>query len=118
MGIPAALAAQSECIPVPTGENATIVLPLAAAPQLDGTLLPVGAEIQVGALRNGQWFCAGKLIWEEENTALVAYGEDGFTEGLHTGEAFQYRVLLPDGCLTDSVQVLYEDEPGFQAGVY
>ncbi|MCB0560166.1 MAG: gliding motility-associated C-terminal domain-containing protein [Lewinellaceae bacterium] len=118
LGLPAALAAQPECTPVPTGENATIILPVAAAPQLDGAPLPIGTEIQAGALRNGQWFCAGKVIWEAENTALIAYGEDGFTEGLQGGEAYRFRALLPGGCLADSVSVIYEDSPGFQAGIY
>lgn len=103
---------------MPTGENATIILPVAAAPQLDGAPLPIGTEIHAGTLRNGQWFCGGKVIWEANNTALIAYGEDGFEEGLQDGEAYRFRVLLPSGCLADSVSVIYEDNPGFQAGMY
>lgn len=76
-----------------TGENATIVLPLAAQPHyLSGTPLAAGDEI---AIFNQAGVCGGSALWQTENLAITVWGDDAMTDsldGLTPGDTLCFRV--------------------------
>ncbi|MBN1348982.1 T9SS type A sorting domain-containing protein [candidate division KSB1 bacterium] len=76
-----------------TGNNATVVIPTAANPNIDGTALVTGDEI--GAFTPGG-LCVGAVVWTEgANAALTVWGDDDQTtevDGIKAGEAIMYRL--------------------------
>lgn len=78
-----------------TGNNATIILPAAADPNIDGTALADGDWIGVFA-DNG--LCCGRAQWAGANLSITAWGDDSQTagkDGFTAGDAVHYRVYRP-----------------------
>jgi hypothetical protein len=63
-----------------TGENATIIIPVEAAPGFsNGTPLSAGDEI--GVFTSGG-LCCGALVWEEKNAAITVWGDNAVTDSV------------------------------------
>ncbi len=60
-----------------TGANATLVIPASADPRIGDERLDVGDEI---AVMDSSGRCAGRVVWNGENVALTAWGDDPMTE--------------------------------------
>lgn len=87
-----------------TGASATLTIPEEATPSVDEEALPEGAEI---AAFTDEGVCAGHVVWEGENTALVVWGDDSQTEdkdGFEAEEPITLRIWDPE---TDEV---YEND--------
>jgi hypothetical protein len=79
-----------------TGNNATVVLPTGANPNIEGTLLANGDYV---GLFNSQGLCCGYSRWEEQNMSITAWGDDDQTpqiDGFIAGELIRYRVYQPN----------------------
>ncbi|MBN2028873.1 T9SS type A sorting domain-containing protein [bacterium] len=75
-----------------TGNNATVILPTDANPNIDGVPLEnddyVGVFTQTG-------LCCGWSQWEDQNMSITVWGDNGQTpevDGFQTGEEIDYRV--------------------------
>ncbi|MBN1999288.1 T9SS type A sorting domain-containing protein [candidate division KSB1 bacterium] len=83
-----------------TGDNATVVVPVAANPQFsDGSALATGDEIGVFTTLD---VCCGATIWQSVNTAITVWGDDVITEGVDgftAGDTFRFRVWKKSGNL-------------------
>lgn len=75
-----------------TGNNATVVLPTTANPNIGGSPLQNGDYLGVFTPAG---LCCGWSQWTSQNTAITAWGDDDQTtetDGLKTGEKINYRV--------------------------
>ena len=75
-----------------TGNSATIVLPVAANPNIDGTPLMHGDYIGVFTPSG---LCCGWSQWQGANMSITAWGDDDQTaavDGFQVGEKLSYRV--------------------------
>jgi len=97
-----------------TGSSHTIILLASSSPLLNGAPLPAGSYIGVfydagsGALQ-----CGGSQQWDNANTSLTAFGNDGTPKnGFNTGELFRFKYLLPNGKIIDSVTATFAAPPG------
>ncbi|MBN1541045.1 hypothetical protein JW992_02790, partial [candidate division KSB1 bacterium] len=81
------------CFRSNTGENATIILPVDASPHYsDGKTLEVGDEI---GLFNHKGHCCGAAVWQGENLAITAWGDDAMTDtldGFAADDTLRFRV--------------------------
>ena len=75
-----------------TGNNATVILPTAANPNIEGVALNNGDYVGVFTPAG---LCCGVEQWHVENMAITVWGDDDQTtevDGMQTGEELQYRV--------------------------
>jgi SprB repeat/Secretion system C-terminal sorting domain len=94
----------------PTADNATIVIPTSAMPMLGNQALPAGTLI--GVFNTNQQLC-GVATWNgATNIALTVYGFEAGGRGLTSGEAFKFRIKLPDNRMLTSVQATYTTASG------
>jgi SprB repeat/Secretion system C-terminal sorting domain len=94
----------------PTADNATIVIPTSAMPMLGNQALPAGTLI--GVFNTNQQLC-GVATWNgATNIALTVYGFEAGGRGLTSGEAFKFRVKLPDNRMLTNVQATYTAASG------
>jgi hypothetical protein len=80
-----------------TGTDATIVVPKNINPQINGRDILSGDGIGAFYLDEGEYKCAGYVIWEGQNAAFTVWGDDTQTEekdGFATDE--KYRIKLWD----------------------
>ncbi len=78
-----------------TGNNAVIVLPVAANPNIDGAALANGDYIGVFS---SMGLCCGWSIWNGQNLSLTAWGDNDQTpaiDGLGGNEMINYRIFRP-----------------------
>ncbi len=61
-----------------TSGSATILIPVDAAPAVEGAPLEAGDEI---AVFTAEGDCAGSLVWAGQNAALAVWSDDSFVEG-------------------------------------
>lgn len=113
MNSPAAAQAHFSCN-TNTGNNATVVIPASANPNIDGIPLNTGDEIAV-VMENNQ--CAGSVVWEAgKNAALTVWGDDDQTtekDGLAAGDAMRFRVWRKSADReVDNVSVTYSQGDG------
>lgn len=74
-----------------TGNNATMIIPVSAHPDVGGTSLSDSDEI--GAF-SPAGLCVGAIVWENVNDALTVWGDDDQTpvvDGLLAGQKISYR---------------------------
>jgi hypothetical protein len=63
-----------------TGENATVIVPVEAAPRYSsGTSIATGDEI--GVFTTGG-LCCGAMVWEEKNAAITVWGDNAVTDSV------------------------------------
>ncbi|GMQ81589.1 MAG: hypothetical protein BMS9Abin05_1021 [Rhodothermia bacterium] len=76
--------------------NATLILPLSAAPTINSIPLAVGSEVAVFSAEPGaQELCVGVLTWKNVNSALTIWGDDPITpvrDGLRLSNQFSFRI--------------------------
>ncbi|MCH8247776.1 MAG: tandem-95 repeat protein [Bacteroidetes bacterium] len=76
--------------------NATLILPLSAAPTVNSMPLAVGSEVAVFSTEPGaQELCVGVLTWKNVNSALAIWGDDPVTpvrDGLRLSNEFSFRI--------------------------
>ncbi|MDM7925999.1 MAG: FlgD immunoglobulin-like domain containing protein [bacterium] len=75
-----------------TGNNATVILPAAAGPNIDGT--PLAAGDWIGVFTDAG-LCCGRAQWAGANLSVTAWGDDSQTtakDGFSAGETVHYRV--------------------------
>ena len=74
-----------------TGNNATVVVPASANPNIAGTLLASGDEIGVFTPGGS---CVGAVAWNGSSTAIAVWGASTLPvmPGIQPGEAMSYRV--------------------------
>ncbi len=80
-----------------TGTDATIVVPKNINPQINGRDILSGDGIGAFYLDEGEYKCAGYVIWEGQNAAFTVWGDDTQTDekdGFATDE--KYRIKLWD----------------------
>ncbi|MCK5739200.1 BACON domain-containing protein, partial [bacterium] len=78
-----------------TGSNATIVLPTAANPTIDGESMHNG---DYAGIFTAGGLCCGYAMWEGDNLAITAWGDDSQTteiDGLVPDERIFYRAFSP-----------------------
>ena len=79
-----------------TSKNATIAVPVAINPTLDGQALKNGDAIGAFFLRDGAPVCGGYCIWQTgQSGAITAYGDDEISplkDGFSEGELINYRI--------------------------
>jgi hypothetical protein len=89
----------------PTADNATIVIPTSSMPTVGNQPLPAGTLI--GVFNTNQQLC-GVATWTgAANIALTVYGFEAGGRGLTSGEAFKFRIKLPDNRMLTNVQATY-----------
>jgi len=93
-----------------TGNNATVILPTNANPDIEG--MPLADGDYVGVF-NSSGLCCGYSCWQGQNLAITVWGDDDQTpqiDGLIIGERLHYRVYQPDEQKEwNCVQVYYEN---------
>ncbi|MFO7889770.1 MAG: fibronectin type III domain-containing protein [bacterium] len=98
---------------VETGNNATVVLPTEADPNIDGTPLINGDYIGVFTPAG---LCCGYAQWQGENLSLTVWGDDsqtGEVDGFQSGETISYRVYrLSESKEWSTVMVAYSQGTG------
>lgn len=75
-----------------TGNNATVILPVTANPNIDGDPLEKGDYIGVFS-PNG--LCCGVAQWQDQNRSIIAWGDNDqtpITDGFADGERIYYRL--------------------------
>ena len=91
-----------------TGNNATVILPNDVSIINDGLTLAAGDEIALFASDN---LCAGVGVWDGNNLAITAWGDNAQTrakDGLANGESIQLRIWnQSDGSEYDNVDAVY-----------
>ncbi len=99
-----------------TGSDATLIVPLAAAPSLNGVPLETDDEI---AVFTTDGLCAGFLRWTEIDAAFTIWGDDSLTpekDGFVAGEALAFRLWdASEGreVPNDGISVTYDDRRTF-----
>lgn len=110
LSIPAFLQAQQHFnFTSNTGSNATIMLPASANPQVNGAPIENGDEI---GLFRSNGLCCGAAVWQGQNLAITAWGDDSMTpdtiDGFVQGDTIYYRSWDASQNLElDSVEVTY-----------
>ncbi|MBD3288940.1 hypothetical protein GF337_09070, partial [candidate division KSB1 bacterium] len=96
-----------------TGNSATVILPVIADPNINGTPLHPGYYIGIFA-ESG--LCCGFRQWTSENLSLTVWGDNEMTpeiDGLQTGETLYYRVFNPiDSLEYTNVNIAYSQGDG------
>jgi hypothetical protein len=76
-----------------TGNNATVAVPAAANPNIDGTPLATGDEIGVFTPAS---LCVGAAVWTAgQSAAITVWGDNDQTpavDGIKAGEEMRYRI--------------------------
>ncbi len=78
-----------------TDVNHTIVIPMTADINVNGSDIAVGDYIGVFFDNNGQLECAGYAVWTGSVTSVAAFGDDSGTaekDGFTFGESFQWII--------------------------
>lgn len=78
-----------------TGNNANIILPTGANPNIDGSPLEAGDCIGVFT---SQGLCCGWSEWQDQNTSITVWGDNSQTpeiDGFQAGETIKYRIYRP-----------------------
>ena len=78
-----------------TGNNANVILPVSANPNIDGILLVQGDYI--GAFTPAG-LCCGWTEWQAQNASVTVWGDNSQTpetDGFKAGETIAYRVYRP-----------------------
>lgn len=78
-----------------TSTNHTILIPTAAAIDIDGTPISVGDYLGVFFDNNGVAECGGYILYDGTTLALTAWGDDTQTsmkDGFNDAEAFQWKI--------------------------
>lgn len=92
---------------VPTGENHTIIIPLETNPTYEGNPLPADTRIGVFNTAGELW---GFSTWTgTEDIAITVYGDDGDTLGFQVDEVFNYKIELPNGVISETIEVTYSE---------
>lgn len=102
-----AIAQAGDCTPTITAEDATIIIPADAGLEVDGMPLPNGSIIQVLFDNGGVLECGGATVWEGNSTFITIYGDDGDNPGFQEGEPYHFRLILPSGCATTTVDAAF-----------
>jgi hypothetical protein len=100
---------------VNTGSNHTVVI-AANAPRLNGNPLPSGSHITIGFMNGNDFNCVNYVKWNGTAASIAAYGKESGVaprNGFNDGEAFQFRVELPDGTILDNINATYSPASGF-----
>ncbi len=96
-----------------TGNNATVVLPTEADPNINGTPLVNGDYIGVFTPAG---LCCGYAQWQGENLSLTVWGDDsqtGEVDGFQSGEIISYKVYrLSESKEWRTVTVAYSQGTG------
>ncbi len=75
-----------------TGRSASLIIPAAAQPTINGEPLAKGSEI---AVFTPEGACAGRAMWNEASLAITIWGNDLLTpvkEGLETGDQVSFQI--------------------------
>ncbi|MBK9016270.1 MAG: hypothetical protein IPM82_20595 [Saprospiraceae bacterium] len=94
--------------PYSTFLSASLFVPSDITPTLDGDILPFGSHIIAAFEEDGQWKCAGFIQWNGFSSVMVINGADGILSGYQANQSYKFIAQLPDGCLVDSVAVVYD----------
>ncbi len=81
-----------------TGIQHTILFEETASVMLNMDPVPVGSYIGVFYTVNGNLTCGGYTIWEEQTTALTAWGNDTLSaqkDGFDPGETMIFKLWIP-----------------------
>ena len=96
-----------------TGNNAVVILPTTADPNIDGSPIIPGDYIGVFTPAG---LCCGWAEWQEQNVSITLWGDDSQTveiDGFQAGETVSYRVFRPsDDTEWTSVTVAYSQGTG------
>lgn len=91
-----------------TGKNHTIFIKASVNPVVNDQPLQAGDVIAVFFSSGDTVACGGFTVWNNENTFITAYGDDGNNDGFKPGEQFKFKVWRSvAGCLVDDVTVSY-----------
>jgi len=76
--------------------NATVLMPTASSPDVNGTPLPNGSEIAVFS-SDAQYpnLCVGVLVWQGSHSYITVWGDNDLTsvrDGLRPNESLAFRV--------------------------
>jgi hypothetical protein len=75
-----------------TGNNASVSVPVAINPSINGQTLSNGDEIGVFTPNS---LCVGAIVWSGENNVITVWGNNPYneiTDGIQPGEEMQYRI--------------------------
>lgn len=78
-----------------TGKNATIAVNTSINPRIGSQLLRPGDAIGVFFKRNDTVCCAGYIVWQSQNAAITAWGDDDQTpmkDGFAEGETINFML--------------------------
>ena len=112
----ASLTCNDDCtLPVPwidpgnTGDNHSILFSVNSTITIDGIPADVGDGLAVFYEDGGVSYCGGYIIWQQDQTALVAWGDDTQTvdkDGFAVGEIFSWKVWdASEGIEYDAIAV-------------
>ena len=97
---------------VNTGKNATIAVPVAINPTLDGVALQSGDAVGAFYLRENIPVCGGYCIWTTGQSGVITvYGDDELTtvkDGFTEGELIHYRIWDATSGAEWDAQVTYQ----------
>ncbi|MBN1782262.1 T9SS type A sorting domain-containing protein [bacterium] len=109
-GLPPVLAADHFQFTSNTGENATVIIPLDAAPGYsDGSPLNISDEI---GIFNAGAMCCGAAVWQGVNTAVTVWGDDSQTDavdGFQPGDTLYYRIWNKSEDCECEAEAAYQD---------
>lgn len=92
----------------PTGNNHTLFIKVSASPAIEGVPLQAGDLIGVFFATENGTACGGFTEWQNEDTFITAYGDDGTLPGFQPGEKFQFKILRKqNNCLIENVEVTF-----------
>ncbi len=96
-----------------TGNSSTVILPVTANPNIDGT--PLHPGYYVGVFTESG-LCCGFRQWASENLALTVWGDNDITaevDGFQTGQTLYYRAFNPiDSLEYSNVNIAYSQGDG------
>ncbi len=98
-----------------TGNNASISVPAAINPSIDGQTLATGDEIGVFT---PDGLCVGAIVWTGENNIITVWGNNPYNDvvdGIQPGEEIHYRVWRQS---TDTEYHYVEKEYSMGNGLY
>jgi hypothetical protein len=93
-----------------TGKNGVIAVNVSANPRIGNQSLPSGDAIGVFFRRNDSLICAGYSIWQGQNMAIAAWGDDDQTvmkDGFAEAEVINYQIWDAQGGKGYPATVLY-----------
>ncbi|MBC7884995.1 MAG: T9SS type A sorting domain-containing protein [Saprospiraceae bacterium] len=100
----------TDCVPT-SGDNATITFGQGVIPTFNGAPLPSGTYIIVVFNSTSGQKCAGFTTWQNAATAIAATGANGTFEGFAPGEAYKFRIQLPNGMIVQSNNITVSYKP-------